>query len=251
MEEDERLQRQIDFLLKKVNKAARIYRLIGDGDRIAVAVSGGKDSLTLLRLLVAQRATQRLDVDLIAAHVVIEGATGAAERAEALQAHCHGLGVDYVAEPLPMNEGETWPLSCQRCAWNRRKALFTLADRLGCNKVALGHHEDDAAQTALMNLFHNGQLVGMSPTRPFFGGRFTLIRPLILTPEKEIAAFARRCGYPIGRVECPEAARSERARVADLLRQIEKQFPRVKRSLRRAVEHWEPQIDTGEHEIEK
>jgi len=236
VEADGLLQRQIEFLLKKVNKAARIYQLIGDGDRILVAVSGGKDSLTLLRLLLAQRVTQRLDVGLVAGHVVIEGAAGAEERAEAVLAHCRELGVECAVAPLPMNDGESWPLSCQRCAWNRRKALFLLADRLGCNKVALGHHQDDAAQTALLNLFHGGQVAGLPPARAFFDGRITVIRPLILTPEKEIVAFAGRCGYPIGHVECPAQARSKRAQAAALLRQIEKQFPRAKRSLWRAVE---------------
>mgnify|MGYP000243088191 CR=1 FL=1 len=236
MEADGLLQRQTGFLLKKMNKAARLYRLIGDGDRILVAVSGGKDSLTLLRLLLAQRETQRLDVHVVVGHVVIEEAVGAAERAAALQAHCRELGVECIATPLPMNEDESWPLSCQRCAWNRRKALFLLADRLRCNKVALGHHEDDAAQTVLLNLFHSGRLAGLPPARSFFGGRFTVIRPLILTPEKEIAAFARRCGYPIGHVECPSQERSRRVQAAALLRRIEKLFPGARRSLWRAAE---------------
>lgn len=230
------LDRQARFLLKKVNKALREYDLIGDGDRIVVAVSGGKDSMSLLRLLLIHRVMHRRQSELVAVHIAIEEAPGALERAEAVEAHCRELGVRFERVPLPMNEGESWPLSCQRCAWNRRKALFLTADRLGCNKVAMGHHQDDSAQTVLMNLIHQGQLEGIPAKRAFFGGIIEVIRPLILVPEKEIASFARLAGYPIGHVECPDSENSERAYVSHVLSEIEKRSPWVKANLCRAVE---------------
>ena len=244
MADTELLERQARFLLKKVNKAIREYQLIDDGDRIAVAVSGGKDSLSLLRLLLTYRVTQRREVELVAVHITVDGATGAQERARDLAAHCRELGVEYVSEPLPMNEGESWPLSCWRCAWNRRRALFLTGDRLGCNKVATGHHQDDSAQTVLLNLIHHGCVEGIPAKRAFFGGKITVIRPLIFVPEKEIALFARRAGYPIGHIECPNTENSERAYMADLLRQIEARAPRVKVNLWRAVERKESAKET-------
>ena len=230
------LERQARFLLKKVNKAIREYQLIGDGDRIAVAVSGGKDSMSLLRLLLTYRVTQRREVDLIAVHIAVDGATGAQERARDLAAHCRDLGVEYVSEPLPMNEGESWPLSCWRCALNRRRALFLTCDRLGCNKVRIVPTRIRVVPAVLLNLIHHGCLEGIPAKRAFFGGKITVIRPLIFVPEKEIVLFARRAGYPIGHVECPNTENSERAYMTNLLRQIEERAPRVKVNLWRDVE---------------
>ena len=194
VEDTELIERQIHNLLKTVNKAIRDYRLIEPGDRIAVAVSGGKDSMVLLRLLLAYRATQRQPIDLSVVHVVVEAVPGSHEIACALEAHCGDLNVEFNARPLAMNPDESWPLSCQRCTWNRRKTLFMTAEELDCNKVAMGHHADDVAQTVLLNLFYQARVQGIDPRRSFFDGKIAIIRPLVLLPEKKIASFARRCG---------------------------------------------------------
>lgn len=238
--DNEYLERQTRFLLKKVNKAIRDYQLIDAGDRIAVAVSGGKDSLVLLHLLLAYRVTQRQPIDLTVVHVVVEGLPESRALVRSLQAHCHDLDVECVARPLALNADESWPLSCQRCTWNRRKTLFMAADELGCNKVAMGHHADDVAQTVLLNLIYQARVQGIAPKRTFFAGRIAIIRPLVLVPEKRIALFARRMGYPLGQVVCAGAQDSERAYVAELLRQIERRAPRVKTNLRRAAEAIDP-----------
>ena len=236
VEDTELIERQIHNLLKTVNKAIRDYRLIEPGDRIAIAVSGGKDSMVLLRLLLAYRATQRQPIDLMVVHVVVEAVPGSQEIADALQDHCGDLGIAFAARPLALNAGESWPLSCQRCTWNRRKTLFMAAEGLGCNKVAMGHHADDVAQTVLLNLIYQARVQGIDPKRSFFDGKIAIIRPLVLLPEKKIASFARGVGYPIGQIVCPGAEDSERAYVAELLRQIEKRAPRVRSNLRRAAE---------------
>ncbi len=229
------VERQIFFMVKRVNQAIRKYRLLDDGDRVAVAVSGGKDSLALLRVLLARQVVQPERVELVAVHVTVPGAPGSRERAAGLEAHFRALGVPYALEPLAMGEDESWPLSCHRCAWNRRKTLFTAAQRLGCNKIALGHHADDAAQTTLLNLFHQGRLESISPRRSFFDGLITVIRPLILTNEKDIVRFAKAAGYPIGALDCPQASTSQRAQMAAILREVERTNRRAKNSLRQAV----------------
>jgi len=229
------ISRQTHFLLRRVNKTVRQHQLIDQGDRIAVAVSGGKDSLTLLRLLLARQAVQPERIELVAVHVSGPDVTGGSEQAEALCSHFRELGVEYVVEPLQLAEGESWPLPCYRCAWNRRKALFLAAHRLGCNKMALGHHADDAAQTTLLNLFHHGRLESIPVSKPFFDGLVTVIRPLIDVEEKDIVRFARQAGYPIGQLDCPHAEVSQRAEMAQLLRQIEKGAPWAKSKLQRAV----------------
>lgn len=233
-----RIERRIYFMLKRVNRAIREFGLIQHRDRIAVAVSGGKDSLTLLRLLQAYQASRPEVIELIAVHVMVPDLPNSEKRARELGEHIHHLGLEFVAVHLPMSPGESWPLSCHRCAFNRRKALFSAADRAGCNKVALGHHADDSAQTTLLNLVHQGRLESIVPLREFFNGRITVIRPLILTPEKEISFFAREAGYPIGQMDCPNSGSSQRAEMARLLREIERNAPWVRSKLWQAVQRY-------------
>ncbi|MFN3763166.1 MAG: AAA family ATPase, partial [Anaerolineae bacterium] len=104
-----------------------------------------------------------------------------------------------------------------RCSWNRRKALFLAADALGCNKLALGHHADDAAVTALMNLLFTGRLETLEPKVAFFGGRITVIRPLIYIPAKDLTAHARALGFPLA-PPCPYGRDANRQKVEDFLR---------------------------------
>ncbi len=198
------------YLLKRINRAVRDFDLIADGDAIAVGVSGGKDSRTLLELLwrgVDIPGTYRV----VAVHV--DGSqVGLPPLAPTLEAWFRELGVPYAIVPLELPPGEPLPLNCFRCSWNRRKALFRAADRLGCNKVAFGHHADDAAVTTLMSLMYKGRLESLAPRLDFFGGRFTVIRPLIYLPAFEIARYARARGWPAP-PECPRSAETRRVRI--------------------------------------
>jgi len=119
------------------------------------------------------------------------------------------------------------------------KAYLDLAaDRLGCNKVAFGHHADDVAETTLLNLLYHGRLETMEPRVEFFGGRFTVIRPLIYVPKKELARFAQASGFPPPPAPCPNSRTSKRARMAELLREIERDHPKAKMFLWRAVQRY-------------
>ena len=154
------------YLLKKVNKAIRIYGMIEDGDRIVVAVSGGKDSLTLLRLLRLDKNSTAIDYDLVGVHVESDVQNSGCCHLERLEKLFRDEGVDYSFEQIQVTPGEDGKhrrSDCFRCSWNRRKALFLAAQRLGCNKVAFGHHADDVAETTLLNLFFHGQLETMEP----------------------------------------------------------------------------------------
>mgnify|MGYP005841154283 CR=1 FL=1 len=231
-------ERLAHYLLKKVNKACRTYGLLADGDSIAVAVSGGKDSNTLLDLLHRRRGVERCQ--LVAVHVLLvsEECQATVDLA-ALEHWLKELGVEYTFVPLepatgqPRRENQS---PCFHCAWQRRKALFLTAQRLGCNKVALGHNADDVAQTTLLNLVYHGRLETMAARVDFFGGEITVIRPLYFVPEKEIVRYVQAGGVPILAGPCPVAARSRRAAMANVLRLLEQQNPRVKIALLRAAE---------------
>jgi tRNA 2-thiocytidine biosynthesis protein TtcA len=221
-------------LLKKVNKAVHEYDLLGDGDRIVVAVSGGGDSLSLLRLLQMRQRSVAEKIDLVAVHIYDN--TRADERLHKdLEAWFQASGVEYAFEPLEVPADEPRPFSCFRCAWHRRKALFLTADRLNCNKVAFGHHADDLAETALLNLFYSGRLESMEPGVEFFGGKITVIRPLVYVPKEELARFAQISGFPPPPPRCPNSLTSRRARMQAILQELENDHRGARSNLLRAL----------------
>ncbi len=231
------------YLLKRINRAVRDFNLIVDGDTIAVGVSGGKDSRTLLELL-----WHGVDIPgtyhVVAVHV--DGSQAGLPRfAPTLEMWFRELGVPYAIVPLELPPGEPLPLNCFRCSWNRRRALFRAADRLKCNKIALGHHADDAAVTTLMSLMYKGRLEPLAPRLDFFDGRFTVIRPLIYLPAFEIARYARARGWPVS-PECPRSAETRRVRIERWLTT----FPPKEREQIRA-NLWRAALRTITHPIQE
>lgn len=211
------------FLLKSVNEAVREFDMLRAGDRVAVAVSGGKDSLTLLRLLQTHRLSFEKRYTVAAIHVRGD-ATGVTAPHAPLEEWLAGQGVPLRMVEPEARADEALPLSCQRCTWLRRKALFEAADALDCNVIAYAHHADDAAQTTLLNLLYGGNLRTLQPVADYFGGRFRLIRPLIYTPESELARFARACNFPPPPPACPRAGVSRRKVIADMLKLLGRDY---------------------------
>jgi len=225
------------YLLKSVAKAQRVYGLFEAGDRIAIGGSGGKDSATLVELLVRWSGAPRLD--LRAVHVLSDGECGGGVDAGALQAWWQRLGIEGVsvpAEQLELPQGGRQSSQCFPCAMGRRKALFRAAYALGCNKVALGHHADDVAVTTLLNLVFQGRCETMPARVDLFGGALTLIRPLYLMEEREIVRFARSGILPFTPSTCARGVDQRRERMRGVLRSLEKENRRVKRALLNAVE---------------
>ena len=226
-------ERAAAFLLKSVARACKEFDLLAAGDRIAVAVSGGKDSRMLLDMLLRYRRRVPFPYELVAIHVVGTSA-GFPDLRPVLEPWFRSLDVAYHFAPLELPPNEPLPLNCFRCSWNRRKALFTVAVALGCNKLAFGHHADDAAATTLLNVMFNGRLETMAPRVDFFSGTITVIRPLIYVPEKEIARYARRAGFPVGET-CPQGTVSRRAQVKDWLRGFGRSQAQIRANLWRAA----------------
>ncbi|HEY76465.1 MAG TPA: hypothetical protein G4O00_09835 [Thermoflexia bacterium] len=228
-------------LLKEVARACKEFDLLADGDRVAVAVSGGKDSRTLLDLLLRYRERVPFSYDLVALHVV-GTAAGFSDLSSVLRPWFEELGVEYHFIPLELPPGEPLPLNCFRCSWNRRKALFLAADRLGCNKLALGHHADDAAATALLNLLFTGRLETLEPKVAFFGGRITVIRPLIYVAAKDLAYYARQSGFPPP-PPCPGAADTWRRQIEAFLQSLGPHQDRARANIWRATR----KVREGQH----
>jgi tRNA 2-thiocytidine biosynthesis protein TtcA len=222
------------YLLKNVNKAIREFDMIADGDRVAVAVSGGKDSRALLHLLRARQRAAPERYDLVALNVEA-GIAGYTPLRPVLEPWFRELAVDYAFAPLELSPDEPLPLDCFRCAWHRRKALFLKAHELSCNKLAFGHHADDAAYTTLLNLFYGGRLETMAPRGEFFDEQITLIRPLIYVEERRLSQLARALGLVLAEGTCPLSHTSRRAWIKNWLRQTGPEYRQIRTNLWRAA----------------
>lgn len=231
------VEKRAHYLLRRVSKTVRDHYMIRGGDRVAVAVSGGKDSLSLLDILMRHRAIAKDKYDIVAIHVQTEPPCGGCLTPDELAALCQAYGVPLCVEHVGEAElrNERGEITCFGCAFQRRKALFIAAYRMGCNRIAFAHHRDDAATTAMLNLYRHGVLLGLEPVRVMFGGVLTLIRPLLGVDEKRIVEFAQAWGIPPQVSRCPNAATSERVRMARILRELERDCPSAKANLLKVV----------------
>jgi len=222
------------FVSKKVGKALWDYKMIQDGDRVLVAVSGGKDSLCLLRILLERQKFVPINYEVLACYV--DMGYPWVDRA-AMVSHFEQLGVPYViGEPPEMWSADREGYGCFWCSWNRRKALFALAAKHGCSKIAFGHHMDDIVETLLMNLLFNGQIGTMQPYQEMFGGEIYLIRPLAFVQEKELEGLARKLSLPVIKSQCPYGEVSKRRLVKGMIAEVGKYNKNVKKNIFRSLE---------------
>lgn len=216
---------------KKIRKAILQYDLIPEEGRIAVALSGGKDSLTLLHLLHQISGRGLKHFELIAIHIQGVFSCGAGVDLSYLQKICDSMGIPLVVKTSPLTKEN---LSCYPCSRVRRNLLFEAAKEQGYSTLALGHHRDDNIQTLLMNLLHKGEFAGNLPKLHMVHYGITLIRPLILVAEASIRAYAQEKGFARITCQCPIGAQSMRRKVADLIEEMEVLFPHVKENLSHA-----------------
>lgn len=218
-------------MLKDVNKAIYQFEMIQNGDRVAVAVSGGKDSLTLLKLLDWRRANVPEKYEIVAVHISGDSEGPTCPAHPALVEWLESTGYTCVVEAFNLSNTEPIPMNCQRCTWNRRKQLFEIARRMDCNVVALGHNADDLVQTTLMNILFHGKVETMLPVSDYFSGVFRLVRPMIYLSEPEISRFADAAGFPETPPECIRSSTSQRQVVKDFIIETQKKFPYIRKNL--------------------
>jgi len=227
-----------------VGKAIADYGLIGAGDRVGVAVSGGKDSWTLLHILEELRKRAPVKYELMALNID-SGYPGfrADIIAEHLREHRFAHHMEQTDHYGIISEKRRPGSSyCSICARLKRGTLYTLAQKFGCNKLALGHHLDDFIETLLLNQFFVGSLKAMAPEMLADNGETMVIRPLVYVEERDIVQFSRTNRFPVVCCCCPVCGRSDqqRKRMKSLLAELERENPSVKRSLLRALANVQP-----------
>ena len=229
---------------KAVGRAIGDFNLIEEGDRVAIGVSGGKDSYTLLHVLEALRRRSPVKYELVAVNVDA-GFPGYRKEVVAEHLRAHGFAHHMEStDAYRIIEEKRRPGTsyCSFCARLRRGVLYSLADRLGCNKIALGHHLDDFVETLLLNQFYIGRLAAMSPKLLADNGRHTVIRPLVYVEEKDIIAFAGRSKMPIVCCACPVCGvvDQKRKRMKALVRELARDNPHIRQSMLGALGNVQP-----------
>ena len=214
-----------------MRRAVSDYGMINDGDKIAVGVSGGKDSVTLLAGM--QNLKRVINKDYTVVAITLDpGFSGRQADYGEIQKLCDGLGVEYIIKRTQIGEivfdirKETNP--CSLCARMRRGALHDAAKEAGCNKVALGHNYDDAVETFIMNLFNEGRVGCFSPVTYLSRKDITVIRPLIYAPENEIRKAVKKEKLPIVESACPANHATARQKTKDFLYSLEKENKGIK-----------------------
>jgi len=215
-----------------VGKAIHHYRLIEDGDRILVALSGGKDSMVMMNILHERRARVPITYELkvLTVDLGYEGVNF-----ETVQGYIRDLGWEYVFKkthigPLAQSSFNR-ENPCFLCARLRRKIFFETAQELGCNKVALGHNKDDIIETFLLNTFYGGEISTMIPHQALFGGKLAIIRPLALVEEAKVRAYAKLREFPEVQDGCPTRGTTRRGTVKYLLGELDKMDKRIKKNI--------------------
>ena len=233
-------------LMGLVRRCVEDYEMIEDGDKIAVGISGGKDSLVLLRLLAALRSYHNKKFTLQAITIDM------------------GLGMDYsgieelcreLDVPYTIVKTEIGPIifdyrkeknPCSMCSKMRRGALNQALLDLDCNKLALGHHFDDAVETFMMSLIYEGRISCFQPVTHLDRTGVIQIRPMLYIHEKTVASFAQRENLPVLQNRCPVDKHTKREEIKDLIFSLAKDYPDLKERIFGAMQRyplaaWEPQ----------
>ena len=217
---------KLQRVLSEVRKAVDDYHMIAEGDKIAVGISGGKDSLVLLNGLALLRRFIGIEYELVA--ITLDPRFNGQEGDySSVQELCDKLGVEYRIIPTDIGEIifniRKEPNPCSLCARMRRGALHDASIEAGCNKLALGHHYNDAVETFVMNLFNEGRIGCFSPKTYLSKKDIWLIRPMVLTSEKEIFSACRRNGLEVVKSKCPVDGHTNREKTKNFLAEMEKE----------------------------
>ena len=232
-------------LRKRFEQAVLKHGMLGEGDRVLVGVSGGADSLTLLKLITGPLLFVPKPEFVLAAYVDLgfEGTNGKLE--EKMAEYLKGEGVQYRIEKsniglLSHSDYNRKASPCFLCSRLRRRKLFELAREYKCNKLALAHNKDDVIETLLLNIFFGREISTMIPYQSYFQGEFYMIRPLAYTEEALLKRFAREAELPVMDNPCPTANTTKRQYIKDLIKRLDQEHRGVKENIFKAMSHVKP-----------
>ena len=219
--------------------------MLAEGDRVLVGVSGGADSLTLLKLLTGPLIFVPKPLDIIAVYVDMGFDDEGENQQKTLERYFKEEGYHYQIEktnigPLAHSEFNRKASPCFLCSRLRRRRLFELARDFRCNKVALAHNKDDVIETFLLNVFFSREISTMIPNLPFFNGEFNLIRPLAYIEESLLKRFAKEANLPVMVNPCPTSQNSKRKYIKDLLSKLEGEHRGLKENIFKALKNVKP-----------
>lgn len=214
-------------ILSHTRAAIDDYNMINDGDKIAVGISGGKDSLMLLKALCELRRFYSAEFQVVAITLDMRFNNQDGDFSE-IKKMCDDYGVEYIVKPTDLYEIifniRKEPNPCSLCARMRRGILHEAAKEAGCNKIALGHHLDDAAETFLMNLLVESRIGCFAPVTYLSRRDLTMIRPLIYVREREITAAAERLNLPVVKSGCPANENTKREEIKMLINELSARY---------------------------
>ena len=228
----------MEKILSLVRRCAEDYEMLAPGDRVAVGVSGGKDSLVLLLALARLRTFYPIPFTVEAVTLDLGGGADYAP----IAALCQREGIPYTLIPTEIQHiifdlrREKNP--CSMCAKMRRGALHAALQERGLTKIALGHHYDDAVETMIMSLFLEGRISCFQPVTYLDRSRVTQIRPLLYVQERDVRGAVRRLGLPVVSNPCPANGSTKREETKQLLMELEKRFPQLKKKIFGAIQRY-------------
>ena len=233
-------------LMSRMRAAMEKYNMIEDGDRVAVGLSGGKDSVALLAALAEMRRFYPKKFELVAISVDMRFDNKDTDYT-ILQQLCDRLDVPFIIKRTELADiifnirKESNP--CSLCAKMRRGILHDVAIENGCNKVALGHHMDDAVETFFMNLLRGGNISSFFPVTYMSRKNLYIIRPMVLASEALVAGAVKHSALPVVKSKCPMDHTSEREKTKELVRNLNKDYPQLREKVigalqRRGLDNW-------------
>lgn len=236
-DEHKQSKKEIPELINISRKAGRAivdFKMLQNGDKVCVAVSGGKDSLSLMHVLRHRQKICPIKFELVAVHVDFEFSDF---DPDILIDYLRKEGFQHHVETVDDLKGEEYKdIDCYRWSKHRRKALFGWADKNGFTKLAFGHHLDDISETIVLNQFYRGEIGAMKPKQELFDGAITIIRPLAYVREEEMANLAQKLNiHNMGQSKCAYDDDSHRIKIKHMLRDFEKHNPAIVKNIFRSL----------------
>lgn len=218
----------------KVVKAITDYDLIAPNDTIVVGISGGKDSMALLDILSNRQKSSKIAYNLVAVHIKLTDVPYYTD-GEYLEKFCidRNIAFHLIEDHAKIITDRKKP--CFYCAWNRRKLLFQFAAEHQFQKVAFGHHKDDAVETLLMNMIQHGEMSSFPVKLQMFEGAFDIIRPLIYTTDKELQRYVNLIGYQALPYDCKYALDNQREKIKTIINQLYTLSPNATKNIFKAM----------------